>query len=133
MPDIRPVTDAFAVAPQLSLVDIAAAAGLGYRSLINNRPDGEAPGQPSGDEVREAAKSAGLAYFEIPVRGGPSADQVRQTSEVISSAPGPILAFCRSGTRSIVTWALSQRETLPRDELIALGEKAGYDLGSMLP
>jgi uncharacterized protein (TIGR01244 family) len=133
MPDIRPVTDAFSVAPQLAPEDAAVAAELGYRTLINNRPDGEAPGQPTGAAMRRAADAAGMTYVEIPVRGGPSPDQVRAMAQAIASHPGPVLAFCRSGTRSIITWALGQDGARPRAELIALGAQAGYDLEPILP
>src|SRR4051812_12117913 len=107
MTDFRRVTDDISVAPQISVADVDAAASAGFRTIINNRPDGEDPAQPSGHEIEAAAQAAGLAYFHIPVRGGPTPEQVETTARILEQAQGPILAFCRSGTRSIVTWSLS--------------------------
>lgn len=134
MSDFRRVTDEFTTAPQISLADVAEAARLGFKTVINNRPDGEDPAQPSSAEMEAAAKAAGLAYHHIPVRGGPTPDQVEQTRELLSTAEGPILAFCRSGTRSIVTWSLAQATSGAKapDELIGLGRAAGYDLSGVL-
>lgn len=134
MPDFRRVTEDFTTAPQIAIADIADAARQGFTTLVSNRPDGEEPGQPTAAEVEAAAKAAGLAFFHIPVRGGPTPEQVEQMKAVIDEAPGPVLAFCRSGTRSINTWALSQAASgaRPRDELIGLGRGAGYDLSGVL-
>ena len=134
MTDFRHVTDQLSVAPQISVADVGAAAAAGFRTIINNRPDGEDPAQPPGREIEAAAQAAGLAYFHIPVRGGPTPEQVETTARVLSEAQGPILAFCRSGTRSIVTWSLSQAaggERSPQ-ELVGLGRAAGYDLSGVL-
>ena len=134
MSDFRRVTEDFTTAPQISLADVAEAARLGFRTVINNRPDGEEPAQPPSAEVEAAARAAGLAYHHIPVRGGPTPDQVEQTRELLSTAETPILAFCRSGTRSIVTWSLAQATSgaqSPSDR-VALGRNAGYDLSGVL-
>jgi uncharacterized protein (TIGR01244 family) len=132
MADIRPVQDGFAVAPQLQPDELASLAGR-YRTLINNRPDGEEPGQPASAEMAEAAAAAGLAYRHVPVVGAPTADQVRDMRTAVEGSPGPVLAFCRTGTRSIVTWALGEAlEGRPLDELTAAGARAGYDLGPAL-
>lgn len=134
MADIRHVTDDISVAPQISVADVDEAARLGFKTIINNRPDGESPDQPSGREIEAAAAAAGLAYFHIPVSGGPTPQQVETTARLMSEVQRPVLAFCRSGTRSIVTWSLAQATTgaKPRDELIALGRQAGYDLSGVL-
>jgi len=134
MPDFRRVTDDFTTAPQIAIADVAEAARQGFKTIISNRPDGEEPGQPTAAEVEAAAKAAGLAFFHIPVRGGPTPDQVEQTQAILAEADGPVLAFCRSGTRSIVTWSLSQAASgaRPRDELVGLGRDAGYDLSGVL-
>lgn len=130
MADIRKVTDDFAVAPQIAPEDMAEVAALGYRLVINNRPDGEASDQPSGAEMAKAAEAAGLAYVSVPVRGGPTLDQIEAVQDAIKDSKGPVFAFCRSGTRSIVTWSIGQaRHGLrTREELIELGRNAGYDL-----
>lgn len=134
MTDIRQVTPDFAVAPQLSPADMAQAAERGFVRVINNRPDGEAGDQPSSAEMEAAARAAGMDFVHIPVVGGPTPDQVRLQAEAIAEAGGPVLAFCRSGTRSIVTWSLGQAATgaRPRDELVQLGANAGYDLAGVL-
>ena len=135
MTQFRRVTDQVSVSPQISVDDVQAAADQGFRLIINNRPDGEEPGQPAGREIEAAATAAGLAYVHIPVQGGPSRQQVDTQREVIAQADGPTLAFCRSGTRSIVTWSLGELLSgdRSRDELVELGRGAGYDLGGMLP
>jgi uncharacterized protein (TIGR01244 family) len=134
MTSFRRVTDDITVSPQITVADVDEAARQGFRTIINNRPDGEDPAQPSGHEIEAAATAAGLAYFHIPVRGGPTPEQVETTQRVVEDAAKPILAFCRSGTRSIVTWSLSQAAAgaRPRDELVKLGRDAGYDLSGVL-
>jgi uncharacterized protein (TIGR01244 family) len=129
------VTDEFSVAPQIEPGDIAAAAKQGFVMIINNRPDGEAPGQPSSDQMEAEALKAGIAYHYVPVRGMPTQDQIDAEQGYIEAAAGPVLAYCRSGTRSIVTWSLGQSQTGLRQpqELIALGTAAGYDLSGVLP
>jgi len=135
MTEFRRVTDQLSVSPQIAISDLARAAAQGFKLVINNRPDGEEPGQPTSAEMEAAAKAAGLAYAHIPVRGGPTPDQVEAERLLLEEAPGPVLAFCRSGTRSIVTWSIGQALAgeRTREELIGLGEIAGYDLSGVLP
>ena len=134
MSDFRRVTDDLSVAPQISVADVAEAARRGFKTVINNRPDGEEPGQPSGAEIAAAALAAGLAYHHIPVRGGPTPEQVEATGVVLQDAEVPVLAFCRSGTRSIVTWSICQATSgaMARGDLVSLGREAGYDLSGVL-
>lgn len=134
MTDFRQVTDDFAVSPQISLDDLQAAADQGFKLVINNRPDGEQPGQPSSAEVEAAAKAAGLDYVHIPVVGQPTPAQVEENRLAVAGADGPVLAFCRSGTRSIVTWSIGQALSgeRGRGELTSLGRNAGYDLSGVL-
>ena len=134
MSDFRHVTDEFTPAPQISVADVAEAARQGFKTIINNRPDGEDPAQPAAAEIEAAAKAAGLAYHHIPVRGAPTAEQVEATKLVLQEAEEPVLAFCRSGTRSIITWSLSQATSgaMSRSDLVGLGRAAGYDLTGVL-
>jgi uncharacterized protein (TIGR01244 family) len=134
MTEFRKVTEDFSVAPQITLADVARAAEEGFKVVINNRPDGESADQPASTEVEAAAWAAGLSYAHIPVRGGPTPEQVEQQNAVVAGAAGPVLAFCRSGTRSIVTWSLGQAAagTRSRDDLVQLGANAGYDLSGVL-
>lgn len=133
MANFRHVTDDLSVSPQINLADVAEAARLGFKTLINNRPDGEDPAQTPSADIEAAAKAAGLAYFFIPVRGMPTPDQVEATRDTLDQAEKPVLAFCRSGNRSIVTWSICQALAgADRGELLELGRQAGYDLSSVL-
>jgi uncharacterized protein (TIGR01244 family) len=134
MSDFRRVTDDFSTAPQISVADVAEAARLGFTTIINNRPDGEDPAQPASAEIEAAAKAAGLAYAFVPVRGGPGPAEVEAVREIVDAAEGPVLAFCRSGTRSITTWSIGQAQSgaMSRGELVSLGRQAGYDLSGVL-
>lgn len=134
MTDFRKVTDDFSVAPQIELADVARAKAEGFVLLINNRPDGEAPGQPSSDEFEAAAEAAGVAYAHIPVRGGPTQEQVEAEHRLLAETDGPALAWCRSGTRSITTWTIGEAMagTRSRQDLLQLAASAGYDLSALL-
>ena len=133
MADIRTVTDSFAVAPQITPDDLAEVAARGFKLVINNRPDGEAPGQPDNAAMKTAAEASGLAYVHVPVVGGPGPSQVTAMRDAVAGADGPVFAFCRSGTRSIVTWAIGQAQSgRSRSELVGLGRAAGYDLSGAL-
>ncbi len=130
----RQVTDSLSVSPQVSPSDIARAAELGFVLVINNRPDGEDPDQPPSATIEAAAHAAGMDYRHIPVRGAPGPEQIAAVREAVDAAKGPVLAFCRSGTRSIVTWSLGQALSgaVDRETLIRHGAKAGYDLSGVL-
>jgi uncharacterized protein (TIGR01244 family) len=133
MPDIRPVTPEFATAPQLAPEDMAEAAARGYRLVINNRPDGESPEQPASATMESAARAAGLDYVAVPFSGPPGPAQVQAVRRAVAGADGPVLAFCRSGTRSITAWALGQAQD-GRDpaELMRLAANVGYDVSGAL-
>jgi uncharacterized protein (TIGR01244 family) len=134
MSDFRRVTDQISVSPQIGLADVDEAARQGFKLIINNRPDGEAPGQPPGAEIEAAARAAGLDYAYVPVRGMPTPEQVETEHALLAAAGGPALAYCRSGTRSIITWSLGQALAGEREraELVNLGAQAGYDLSGVL-
>ncbi|HXV01766.1 MAG TPA: TIGR01244 family sulfur transferase [Caulobacteraceae bacterium] len=133
MTDFRAITAAFAVSPQISPADVAAARAEGFELIVNNRPDGETPDQPPGAEIAAAAAWEGLAYVEIPVRGRPGPREGEAMHA--ACAGGKTLAFCRTGTRSIVAWALGEQAAGARSraELLSLAAAAGYDLGGVLP
>ena len=130
MTAFRTVTDHFAVSPQISPADVAAAAADGVTLIINNRPDGEAPDQPPGAVIEAVARDAGLDYLHIPVVGRPTPAQVEAMREAVAGAPGKVLAYCRSGTRSIATWAMGDGQ--PRETRVRLAAAAGYDLSGVL-
>ena len=98
---INVLTPDFAVAPQLDPAAMAEAAAAGFRSVINNRPDGEGgPEQPLSTTIGAAAAAAGLQYAHLPVQGGyQSPEEIAAFRELLATLPGPVLAFCRSGAR----------------------------------
>ena len=128
--NIKAITEGFSVAEQLSVADVEALAAQGVKSLICNRPDGEGEDQPSYAHIEAAAQEQGMLVRHIPVVSGQIADQdVKQFTEAMAGLPRPIVAYCRTGTRSINLWALGQgskgRSTA---EIMAIGKQAGYDL-----
>ncbi|MBV6658243.1 MAG: TIGR01244 family phosphatase [Devosiaceae bacterium] len=131
--DIRKVTETFAVSPQIEVSDIPAIAEAGFTAIICNRPDEEEAGQPAFEEIAAAAKQAGLATFSVPIASGMFGPQhVTQMQNLIDEADGPILAYCRSGTRSIMLWAFQEVTKRPRDEVLRDAALAGYDLSQQL-
>lgn len=134
MTDFRRVTADFSVAPQLAREDVARAVEAGFRTLVNNRPDGEAPGQPTNADMQAAAEAAGLAYVALPFAGPPPPAVVAELQTLLETAQTPVLAFCRSGTRSITAWALAEalNGTHEPAEIVALAGRAGYDLSGAL-
>jgi uncharacterized protein (TIGR01244 family) len=134
MPDIRSVTADFAVAPQITPQDLAELAAAGFRCVISNRPDVEVPPALSSATLAAAAQAAGLDYVHVPIVGMPSSAQVEAVFAAVQGANGPVLAYCRSGTRSITAWAIGQAAHggAAPEELIALGREAGYDLSGVL-
>lgn len=131
----RRLTDDFHVAPQIELADIAAAKAMGVTMVVNNRPDGEEPAAPQGDAIEAAASEAGLAYVAIPVsHAGFSHAQIDALDAAMAAAGGPILAYCRSGTRSTHLWALARaRAGDDVSGLCATAAGAGYDLSGLRP
>ncbi|MBA3598019.1 MAG: TIGR01244 family phosphatase [Methylibium sp.] len=99
-----------AVAPQLTPEAMAAAAAAGFRSVINNRPDFEGgPDQPTNASMEAAARAAGLEYAFLPVSGSfQTAEQAQQMADLMARLPKPVLAFCRSGTRSGRLYAMAR-------------------------
>ncbi len=135
MSDFRRLTDDFWASPQISVEDVEEAAERGFSMVINNRPEGEAEDQPAGTAIEDTAAAAGLAYRAIPVTpGGFSEAQVEATAMALEQAEGPVLAFCRSGTRSTLLWSLTMASlgTAP-DTLTKAAAEAGYDLAPIRP
>ncbi|AGH49837.1 hypothetical protein G432_10570 [Sphingomonas sp. MM-1] len=126
----RKIDDSISVSPQISPDQVAEAAAQGFTMIINNRPDDEQPGQPSGGEIEAAAKAAGLQYRAIPIgHSGFSEPQVKAMAAALADANGPALAFCRSGTRSTFAWALARGAAGDTAEGIAAkAAAAGYDI-----
>ncbi len=130
MSDFRRLNENVLVSPQLAPEDIAAAAALGVTTIVNNRPDGEDPSAPQGDEIESAAAAAGMNYVAIPIgHAGFSEPQVNAMIAALEQADGPILAYCRSGTRSTLLWALaSAKQGEDPDTIARTAAQAGYDV-----
>lgn len=129
---IAKFTEAFSVAPQLTGQDLEAVAAAGFRLLINNCPDGEAPDQPTSAELSAAARRLGLEYRHVPVVPGQISDeQVTAIRKVLAEGQGPALAFCRSGTRSATLWALASAGPMSPDDILKTAADAGYDLSAL--
>ncbi len=126
----RQVVEGVYASPQITLADVAQAKAMGVSLIINNRPEGESPDQVPGSEIEAAARAAGIAYVAIPVtHAGFSEPQVKAMAAALEGASGPVLAYCRSGTRSALLWALAEASTgADPEDLTAAAAQAGYDL-----
>ena len=126
---IRRLDDQTSVSGQIRPEEVAGLAARGVTMLVNNRPDGEEPDQPAGAEVEAAAVAAGIAYRHVPIlRGIGPADVAAMQDALHAAGDGQALAFCRSGTRSALTWALAMRaDGRSRDEIEAAVTDAGFD------
>jgi uncharacterized protein (TIGR01244 family) len=131
MSDFRRLSDTMLASPQLTLDDIARARAEGVGLIVNNRPEGEAEDQTPGPAIEAAARAAGMAYTAIPIgHQGFSEPDVQAMSDALAGAGGKVLAYCRSGTRSTLLWALAQAaEGRDPDEIAAAAAGAGYDVG----
>jgi uncharacterized protein (TIGR01244 family) len=131
----RTLTDVIFVSPQIDSAAVAAARDLGVGLIINNRPEGETDDQVPGAEIEAAARAAGLDYVAIPItHAGFSQPQVDAMASALAGAQGKILAYCRSGTRSTLLWALAQsKQGKDGDALTQTAADAGYDLTPIRP
>ncbi len=131
----RSLTDTMFVAPQIGVEEVRAARDAGITLIINNRPDEEEPGQISGAEIEAAAAALGISYIAIPVtHSGFSQPQVKAMANALDAAVGPVLAFCRSGTRSCLLWALAEAsQGAEPDDLTEIASGAGYDATPIRP
>jgi len=133
--DFRRLSDTVLVSPQIAVADLAAAAAQGVTLVVNNRPEGESEDQTPGDAIERAARDAGMDYIAIPItHAGFSEPQVRAMADALGSADGQVLAYCRSGTRSALLWALARSATgdVP-DALAEAAGQAGYDVSGVRP
>lgn len=128
------LTPDLSVSPQITAKDLEVAASSGFRSVINNRPDGEASDQPRSDELAAAAQRLGLEYRHIPiVPGQVSPDQVAAFKAALTDMKGPTLAFCRTGTRSTTLWALASAGEMEPQAILGAASAAGYNLEGLRP
>ena len=134
MMDIRPLSDTYAVSPQIEPGDMAAIRAAGFTTVIDNRPDAEIPPSHHASAMQAAAEAEGLAFVANPVIGGMlSMENVAAQAEAIDAAKGPVLAYCASGNRSGIVWALAMAGKVPTDDLLAATERAGYQHGHLRP
>ena len=134
MTPLIPLDEETFVAGQIDPGDVEAATAAGVRLIVNNRPDDEEPGQPSGAEIEAAARAAGIGYRFIPIAGGFGPAEVEAMAVALDAAEGKALAFCRSGTRSTWLWAMAQASRgVDGEELIARAAEAGFDLTPLRP
>jgi uncharacterized protein (TIGR01244 family) len=131
----RKISDQVYAAPQIGVGDVAEAAALGIKLIVNNRPEDESDDQSPGAEIEAAARAAGIDYVAIPVtHAGFSEPQVKAMAEALEGAGGPVLAYCRSGTRSTLLWALAEAsQGGDPDALTNMAAKAGYDVSPIRP
>jgi sulfide:quinone oxidoreductase len=107
---VTEITPDYSVAPQLELEDIAELKRRGFRAILSNRPDGEAPGQPDAAAIRAEAERQGLAFAHVPVVSGAiTQEDVDDFNATLDALPRPVVAYCRSGTRSRNLWILARR------------------------
>jgi sulfide:quinone oxidoreductase len=130
--ELHPVDADFAVAAQMQPEELAGLAPAGFAAVICTRPDGEEPGQPSLDAMRNAAQAAGLAFHHVPVAGGifpPAA--IAAFGAIRRGTHGKVLGYCRSGTRAVTLDALANIRGLSTADRIANAMAAGYDLSAL--
>lgn len=131
---LRRLDPALSVTGQITEADLAAIAAAGFSTVICNRPDGEEAGQPGHRAIAEAAQRLGLDFAFLPVVGGGiGASEARAFEALLAAAPGPVLAYCRSGQRCTVLWAFSQADRQPWEALVQTAAQAGYDIAHLRP
>jgi len=132
--DIRPITADYAVSPQIEPGDLPAIKAAGYMTVIDNRPDGEIPPHLHTAEIQAAAEALGLVFIVNPVIGGMmTPENVATQRAAIEGASGPVFAYCASGNRSSVVWALAEVGKRPVEELVGLPARFGYQLDHLRP
>jgi sulfide:quinone oxidoreductase len=130
--DLKKITEKTAVSPQITPQDIAAIKEAGFRAIICNRPDSEGPDQPSFEEIEAAAKKVGLEAAYVPVTSGKVRDEdVESFGAALKDLPRPVLAYCRTGTRSATLWSLHESKKRPMHEILAATKAAGYDMNGV--
>src|SRR6056297_1106541 len=131
--DLRPITDGFAVAPQILPEDGIAIRDAGYHSIICNRPDGEEYGQCSHSEIETAAREIGLEFKMLPIQPGiVTENAAAEFQDALQTLPGPILAYCRSGTRCTMLWSIVKFGELPPEVILQKTAEAGYDMSGLV-
>jgi uncharacterized protein (TIGR01244 family) len=132
--DIRPLSETFAVSPQIEPEDLAAIKAAGFTTIVCNRPDAEVPPEVQADAIRRAAEALGLRFVLNPLsHGALTMDHIDTQGRALAESDGPVFAYCASGNRSSILWALSQAGRVPTDDLVEAGARAGYNLEVVRP
>ena len=132
--DIRTITPRYSVSPQISAEDVAAIAAAGFKTVICNRPDAEVPPSHQAEAIGAAVLAAGLTFEVLPLTHQTmNAENVARQRALYEGCEGPVLAYCASGTRCSVVWALSQAGDLDVDAIMSATTEAGYDLSGLRP
>ncbi len=132
--DIRRITPHYAVSPQIRPEDVPDLKAAGFVRVICNRPDTEVAGEERSEAIAAACADHGLDFVTLPVdHASLTPALVARQRAAIEEAPGPVFAYCRSGTRCTHVWALGQAGRMPADEILAAGGRAGYDLTPLRP
>jgi uncharacterized protein (TIGR01244 family) len=132
--DLRKITDDYAVSPQLQPADMAALAEQGITTVICNRPDAENPPPLQAAAMQAAAEAAGLEFVFNPVTGGMlTENNVDEQADAIAGSEGPVVAYCASGNRSTIVWALGVAGEVPVDDILSRATANGYDLAWLRP
>lgn len=127
--EMKRIDDSITVSPQITLEDVAKIAEAGFRSILCNRPDGEGSDQPNYAEIEVEAKKHGLAFRYQPVVSGKVLDTDAEAfAKAREELPGPVFAYCRTGTRCTVLWSLSQSNSRDLPEILSMTKEAGYDM-----
>ena len=130
--DIRELTKKVSVSPQITASDVPALKKAGFRAIICNRPDGEGADQPSFDEIEAAAKAAGIEARYVPVQSGMVTDEdVTAFGAALNDLQRPVLAYCRTGTRSATLWSFHEADKRPIPDILAATKAAGYDMNGV--
>ncbi|MFA5955022.1 TIGR01244 family sulfur transferase [Hyphomicrobium sp.] len=128
----KKLSDDLSVSPQILPGDVAQLAALGFKSIIANRPDGEGADQPSFSEIEREAEANGLSARYIPVETGKVSDADSEAfGAAFAEMPKPVLAYCRSGTRSTTLWALSEAGRRPMADILSKASTAGYNMSGV--
>ena len=135
MTEFRQLTDSLWASPQITVADVERAKAEGFTHIICNRPDDEEPGQPSALEIGSAAKQHGIGFTSVPVSSaGFSLPLVDAMQDALAKGGDKILAYCRSGTRSTLLWALAQAKAGANlEDIDRRAEAAGYNTSAIRP
>ncbi|GIT85574.1 MULTISPECIES: TIGR01244 family sulfur transferase [Roseobacter] len=132
--DIREVTPKFSVAPQISPDQMHDLVAAGFKRVLCNRPDAEVPVSHQAAAMEAAAKQAGLEFFACPLTHvSMTPDIIAKNHDLIDGCDGPVIAYCASGTRSTIAWALAATKSMSVDDVLSAARAAGYELGNLRP